>query len=46
MKKKRNTGYYCLLALLALVLLGGIFLLIMGLQMGPEPLTMPWSIDV
>lgn len=46
MKKKRNAGYYWLLSLLGLVLLIGIFLLIIGLQMGPEPLMMPWSIDV
>ena len=46
MKKKRSKGYIIALTMLGILLLAGIFLLIAGLQMGPDPLTMPWSVAV
>lgn len=46
MKKEKNIPYRLLLIFLVFLLALGIFLLIIGLKMGPAPLTMPWTIDV
>ena len=46
MKKRTGIAYIILLAGLGLMLALGIFLLVMGLKMGPEPLTMPWTHSV